>query len=312
MAAAAVVGSLILSPAAPLLVAIVFVAVVPFEKLFPRHHQRWRRPGLGTDMAYAIAQPVLGPIGTGVALAVAVASLAWLPGLAIRPLVELIPAGPRALVGLAVFDLAIYWGHRWGHEVPFLWRFHSIHHSPERLDWITGFRSHPADGALLAPAFVFLLAAGFSEEFTGVLAVVQLGTGLFLHANVRWRWKPLHRVIVTPELHHWHHANERDARFTNYAAFLPVWDILFGTYFMPADRRPQHYGVDEPIPAGLAEQLWHPLRGLSRPWTYLRHPASGVRHLVRLTRRGVGQMWDSARHPRRTAVTDPGRMARFS
>ena len=47
---------------------------------------------------------------------------------------------------VALFDLAIYWAHRWSHEVPALWRFHAVHHSTEHLDWISGFRNHPLDG----------------------------------------------------------------------------------------------------------------------------------------------------------------------
>jgi sterol desaturase/sphingolipid hydroxylase (fatty acid hydroxylase superfamily) len=213
-------------------------------------------------------------------------------------MVAQIPPVPQMLVGVALFDLAIYWAHRWGHEVPFLWRFHAVHHSSERMDWISGLRNHPFDGALIAPAFVFLLAAGFSAEFTGALAIIQLVTGLFVHANVRWRWRPLHRVVITPEFHHWHHSNEPDAHCSNYSVFLPVWDLVFGTYFMPADRRPQRYGVDDPVPPRFADQLWYPMRGLTRPWPYLRRPVSGVRHLARLVRSGLRQMRTSAQHPR--------------
>ena len=296
---AAVVTGVALDSTVLLGVVALFVLVVPFEKLFPRHSQPLRRPGLYTDLAYAMAQPVLGAAGIVVAVVVGVASLAWLPGLAIRPLVAQVPPVPKMLVGVALFDLAIYWAHRWGHEVPFLWRFHSIHHSNERMDWISGLRVHPLDGALIAPAFVFLLGAGFNNEFAGALAVIQLVTGLFLHANVRWRWRPLHRIVATPEFHHWHHSNERDAHCSNYSAFLPAWDLAFGTYFVPKDRRPQRYGVDEPIPAGMVDQLWYPLRGVARPWSFLRHPGAGARHLTRLVRRGLGQMRASAHRPRR-------------
>jgi len=274
-----------------------FFFVVPFEKLFPRHRQRVRRPGLGTDLAYALAQPVLGAAGVAVALVVGIASLAWLPGLAIRPVIDQLPDLPRLLVGIALFDLAGYWAHRWGHEVPFLWRFHAVHHSSEQLDWISGLRTHPLDGALIAPAFVFLLGAGFSGEFTGLLAVVQIVTGLFLHANVRWRWRRLDRIVATPEFHHWHHANEVDAHCSNYSAFLPVWDLAFGTWFMPSGRRPARYGVDDPVPSGLADQLLYPLRGLARPWVHLRHPWRGARYLGHLVRRGLGQMAATARRP---------------
>ena len=306
LALAAVAGGLALDSTALLGIAALCVIVVPFEKLFPRHHQRVRRPGLGTDLAYGLAQPVLGSAGIAVAIVVGVVSLAWLPGLVLSPLVNLLPPVAKMLLGVALFDLAIYWAHRWAHEVPFLWRFHAIHHSNERMDWISGLRNHPLDGALIAPAFVFLLGAGFSAEFTGVLALVQIVTGLFLHANVRWCWRPLHRLVITPEFHHWHHSNEPDAHCSNYSVFLPLWDLVFGTYFMPEGRRPQRYGVDDPIPTGLTAQLWYPLRGLDRPWPYLRHPVAGGRHLVRLVGRGLAQMRASARHPQHRQAAGVG------
>jgi sterol desaturase/sphingolipid hydroxylase (fatty acid hydroxylase superfamily) len=277
----------------------VFVLVVPFEKLFPRHRQPVRRRALGTDLAYALASGPLGAFGIGVGLVLSVVSLLWLPGLLLRPLVLALPAAPRMVLGVLLFDVVGYWSHRFSHEVPFLWRFHRIHHSTEQLDWISGFRLHPIDAAVLAPAFVLLLVAGFSAELSGVLVVVQLVTGLFLHANVRWRWRPLQRLVVTPELHHWHHANELDARNTNYSGFLPLWDLLFGTWFVPQDRRPQVYGVDEPVPAGILGQLWDPVRGLRNPLRMLRHPWLAFRELRTMVRRGRGQMWASVRRTRR-------------
>ncbi len=123
-------------------------------------------------------------------------------------------------------------------------------------------RNHPIDGAIVAPAAAFLLVAGFSAELTGVLAAVQFFIGLFAHANVRWRLRPLHRIVLTPEFHHWHHANEPEAIFTNYSVFLPIWDQLFGTYRMPRDQRPTVYGVSEYVPSGFVAQLAHPV-----PWS---------------------------------------------
>jgi hypothetical protein len=153
------------------------------------------------------------------------------------------------------------------------------------------------------PPFVFLLAAGFSPEVTGALAIVQVVLGLFLHANVRWRLRPLHRLVITPEFHHWHHANEPGAISTNHSVFLPIWDIAFGTYHMPADRRPQRYGVDEEIPAGMAAQLMHPFRGIGNPWRHLRHPLratqSAARNVAALT---VEISRSTGRRPRVRAI----------
>lgn len=307
LALAMIGGSLAIDRGGLVAIPVLFLLVVPFEKLFPRHRQRLRRPHLGTDIGYALAGPLLSGIGLAAAVVVAGLSLAWLPGLALRPLVAAIPPSLAPLVGIALFDLAIYWTHRWYHEVPVLWRFHAIHHSPQHMDWVSGFRSHPFDGTLIAPAFVFLLAAGFSAEFTGVLAVVQFVLGIFLHANVRWRLRPLHRLVITPEFHHWHHANEPGAINSNYSVFLPAWDLLFGTYFMPKHRRPQVYGVSEHIPVGMAAQLWYPLRDMGNPLRAVRHPIRSFKGGLRFVWRLLREMKRSATRPRRPSyeVADP-------
>ncbi|MEQ8717674.1 MAG: sterol desaturase family protein [Acidimicrobiales bacterium] len=254
------------------IIAALFVLVVPFEKLFRRHRQRIRRPGLRTDLTYALVSPLNNLIGlvAGVVIAVLCFPL-WLPAFTLRPLVMAQPGWLIAIEGVLLLDVLIYWTHRLSHEVPLFWRFHSIHHSSARMDWISGIRVHPFDGVLIAVPVVFALVAGFQLEVVGGFAVVQFLIGLFAHANVRWRLRPLHRIVMTPEFHHWHHGNHPESIHTNYSVFLPVWDIIFGTYFMPADRRPQRYGVDEAVPAGVVSQMLYPLRrrstGTARPST---------------------------------------------
>ncbi len=257
--------SLRTNAAAPFLVVALFVLVVPFEKLFPRHRgQRVRRQGLGTDLTFALATPLISVVGVIVALVAGVVSLAWLPGLALRPLVAMLSAPALPILGAVLFDLAGYWVHRFAHEKATLWRFHSVHHTAEQLDWLSGIRVHPLDGFLLGPPVLLLIAAGFPAKITGGIAILQMIVGLFLHANVRWRLRPLHRIIATPDFHHWHHANEPASIHTNYAAFLPLWDQLFGTYRVPKDRQPQRYGIDEPHPTSFVGLLATPLKGLRR------------------------------------------------
>jgi sterol desaturase/sphingolipid hydroxylase (fatty acid hydroxylase superfamily) len=297
---ALVVGALLVINPAPLVgVIVLFVLVVPFEKLFPRHRQRLRRPGLGTDLVYGLAGRGLAVFGLVVGAALGVLSLLWVPGLVLRPVVALLPSPFKAVVAFLLFDALVYWAHRWSHEVPFLWRFHVIHHSSKQMDWVSGVRAHPLDGLVVAPVFVFLISAGFSPKLSGAFVIVQFVVGLFLHANVRWRWRPLHRVVITPEFHHWHHADEADAHHTNYSTFLPVWDLLFGTYFMPADRRPQVYGAGESVPDSLTAQLWQPLRGLPTPWSVMRHPVISLRRLRANLRRGWQQILTSTTRSRR-------------
>ena len=273
-----IVGALYISTEGIFVILLLFIIVAPFEKLFPRHKgQKIRRPALDTDVGYALASPLLGLLTGAVTIFIGVLSLAWIPGLLIKPYVAMIPEQYMPVIGLLLFDSLIYWTHRFYHEIPVLWKFHAIHHSTEHLDWASGFRTHPLDGTILAPAFFFLIAAGFSLEITGALAVAQIILGLFLHANVNWKLRWLHRIIITPEFHHWHHTNERDAIWTNYSTFLPIWDQLFGTYFMPKNRRPMRYGVDEEIPKGILRQLCYPFRGWNNPAWYLFHPFKSLK-----------------------------------
>ena len=73
----------------------------------------------------------------------------------------------------------------------------------------------------------------------GAFAAVQGILAVLLHANVRWRLRPLGRIVSTTEFHHWHHSLGDDARDANYAAFLPIFDVIFGTYHMPRRRPPR-------------------------------------------------------------------------
>ncbi len=300
-------ASLAISRQPLFLLALLFVLVVPFEKWMPRHpEQKIRRKELGTDVAHGIVAPLVAPLGVFVAVTIGALSFGWLPGLALRPLVSMLPGWASMILGVFLFDALIYWTHRFSHEVPFLWRFHAVHHSTETLDWVSGLRQHPFDGVILAPAFAFLLGAGFTGQYAGVLTVVQILTGIFLHANVRWRLRPLHKLIITPEFHHWHHTNEPKAIHSNYSVFLPVWDLVFGTYFMPSNRRPQTYGINEHMPSGVAAQMLWPLRGMGNPIRILartlRHPIRSVKWLARWIRSLIAEMKRTALRPTRNVV----------
>ncbi len=278
---------------------LLFAILVPLEKLFPRRpDQRIRREGLSLDVGYALAAPVLGILASMAGILVGVISLAWLPGLAFRGIVAQIPDRWEPFVGLLVFDFIAYWAHRFMHEAPSLWRIHAIHHSPEEMDWVSGFRGHPFDGIIAVPAIFFMLAAGFEPEITGALAALQLLLGLFFHANVRLRLRPLRFIVATPDFHHWHHASEEDAIWTNYGSFLPIWDLMFGTYYVPVDRMPVTYGVDEEIPGSMLGQLRYPFEGMSSPWWIVRHPMRSLRSAMTYLRRLLGELRFSIRRPR--------------
>lgn len=159
-------------------------------------------------------------------------------------------------------DLCIYWAHRIQHKVPFLWRFHSIHHSAEHLDWLAAHREHPLD--TIYTIFVINLPAlllGFPLEIMAGFIAFRGLWAIYIHSNVRLPIGPLRVLIGAPELHHWHHDKNRD--FGNYANLSPLMDLIFGTYRCP-DHEPESFGVSEPMPKTYWGQLWHPFQKKKR------------------------------------------------
>ena len=157
---------------------------------------------------------------------------------------------------LLVADFTQYWVHRTFHAVPFLWPFHAIHHSAEEMDWLAGSRLHLVDvivtrGLTYVPIFVL----GFSERALMVYVFLVAAQATFIHANVRWEFRPLRRLVATPAFHHWHHSAEREAIDKNFAVHTPIWDLLFGTYYLP-DRWP--VGVRAGAAAGRCRRAGSP------------------------------------------------------
>ena len=231
--------------------------LVPLERLMPRHAQRILRRGLHVDLLHAVL--------TGL--------LAFLPVMFVFPFLESIRSQSLTAsiaelplisqIALAFFaqEFLIYWGHRFSHEIPILWRFHSVHHSSEKLDWLAGERRHPIDGAIMAFFVgVPLLFLGFDLIDLLWLGVFNSLWDMTIHANLRWRLRFMKGLWVTTEYHHWHHVVDQEIRNRNYAGALPVFDWLFGTYYLPKDKMPNGYGIDTPMPNSYLGQLTQPFR----------------------------------------------------
>lgn len=175
------------------------------------------------------------------------------------------PLWLQAIEVYLLVDFCGYWTHRLFHQGGW-WPFHAVHHSSTDLDWLGSLRVHPVNDLVnkLAQATPVLLL-GFNPYVTLSTAPVLTFYAIFIHANVNWDFGPLRSVVATPVFHRWHHSREREAWDKNFAGLLPLWDILFGTYYMPHGRYPENFGINEPMPAGWAGQFFEPFVRLVKP-----------------------------------------------
>jgi len=261
--AAAVVFALVLRGGGIVIgIALLFVLFVPLEKRFALRKQRVFRKGLLTDLTHILVNNALTTVAVIALVVVAAIPVFW-----IRRFDLVANLSSAAAVALAVLLVALgnYWGHRLTHQVPFLWRFHSVHHSIEQMDWAASGRLHPLDQAFTQAFTIFpLFLLGYSTGVFGGVAVFITLLALFQHANVRLRFPGVRWVINTPEWHHWHHAIDEAARDKNFG--LPVVDKLFGTAYLPKGQRPVGFGTRSPVPAdGYLRHLAYPFTRAARP-----------------------------------------------
>ncbi len=229
--------------AAPLLVALVIVTGI-CERFWPAERQAVLARGHVQDACFvALHAIVVIPLMT--LLSVGAAALigghaSWIelraaqdwPGWLIVPLT------------VVAMDGANWLAHYADHRLDFLWRFHALHHSQEELSVLTSFRAHPlmhTTGFLLAAVPVAVLMP--TRPIAPVVITVYVCVGTLQHANLRWTFGPVGRVVVSPAYHRLHHAP--DVQRANLGVVLTIWDVLAGRARFPARRA-------APGPTGLA------------------------------------------------------------
>ena len=256
--------------AAPLLVALV-VATGICERIWPAEPRPLLARGHVQDALYlALHAIVVIPLMT--LLSVGAATLVsghahWIelptqdwPGWLLVPLT------------IVAMDGANWLAHYADHRLDALWRFHALHHSQEELSVLTSFRAHPlmhTTGFVLATIPVVALMP--ARPIAPVLITVYVCIGTLQHANLRWTFGPLGRVLVSPAYHRFHHACDDQA--VNLGVVLTIWDILTGYARFPArgdgltrtglDGRPVPVEQDDPArraPVLVARQLIEPFQ----------------------------------------------------
>ena len=237
---------------------------VAFEKLWPIYSQPVFRPRWQTDFTYFVVNHFLVGLILLIVNFLVHRFFGWAQFESLQHLIGDLPFFAELFLILLAADLVQYWTHRSYHEVPFLWRFHAIHHSAQYMDWMAGSRLHMFELISTRVAVLGIIyVLGFSKEVMDTYIIIVGFHAVFNHANVRlplvFSRAPLKYFVVTPDFHHWHHSSEQVALDRNYAAHFAFIDYLFGTAVKSDQRFPEKYGVlGDYMPDGFLKQQAFP------------------------------------------------------
>jgi sterol desaturase/sphingolipid hydroxylase (fatty acid hydroxylase superfamily) len=247
--------------------ALLMAIFLPLERAFGvRKKQRSFRKAFGADVALYYLNSIVPKLILVMPLSLIAGFVHYYVPAGIYSWIAGVPSWSRLLAALVVGEVGCYWGHRWSHEIPMLWRFHSIHHGALEIDWLVNTHAHPVDMIFtrlcgLVPMYLLGLAQPVANSIDLAPLIVTIAAtiwGFFIHANLAWRFGPLEWIVASPAFHHWHHTNDGPELIDkNYAAMLPLVDKLFGTLHLPREW-PARYGTETAVSPSLAGQLLQP------------------------------------------------------
>ncbi len=233
------------------IIAAALVVLFVAERLYPAARQRWNSARLGRNFALAFINFMLGPL-----IVLPLSAYAAMHGLGLRP------GWWNIGFDLVVLDGWIYAWHRLNHKLPFLWRFHEVHHLDEALDTTTGVRFHFGEVVMSAVVRAIVIWALAIPLFTvAIFETLVVLAALFQHSNLKLPSifeNLLSKFIVTPKLHWVHHHALREDTDSNYATMLSFWDILFRSRSPHARRTDMIIGVEGKPEKGLIAILLMP------------------------------------------------------
>ena len=234
---------------------------IPIELFLPKRldqskfHEEWR-----TDLVYFVISHLFVQI-TAVLIKFPAELVFSNIGLStVQSLVQDIWFLPQLFLALLISDLFQYTAHYFFHKIPYLWRFHAVHHSIINIDWLAGSRIHFVDLiAVRAFSYLPLYILGFSSSvFNAYIILVSL-QAVLAHTNTRINFGFWKYIFVTPQYHHWHHSSNPKAHDKNFAIHFPFIDMLFGTYYPIGETWPENTGLGETrFPKGFVRQFVFP------------------------------------------------------
>jgi sterol desaturase/sphingolipid hydroxylase (fatty acid hydroxylase superfamily) len=246
--------------AAPLLVGLVVVTGI-CERIWPAEPRPVLARGHIQDACFlALHAVVVIPLMTLLSVGAATLLSEHAQWIELRPAQDW-PGWVVIPVTIVAMDAANWLAHYADHRFTALWRFHALHHSQEELSVLTSFRAHPlmhTTGFLLASVPVVILMP--ARPIDPVLITVYVCVGTLQHANLRWTFGPVGRVLVSPAYHRLHHAT--DIQDMNLGVVLTIWDVLAGRASFPSRaQRVSRTGLDgRPVPVEQDVLTTTPLR----------------------------------------------------
>ena len=237
-----------------LLMALIYV---PLERLWPQYpNQGTFRKDWTQDLVYFMSTHFPLQILSFMVLLPATLATKYLGIPVLQQWIARMPWWLQFFLAVVVADVAEYFVHLAFHKVPFLWRFHAIHHSSKALDWIAGSRSHFVDDTLVRGLVLAPLMLGFSQSIILWYLVFVTLHATWVHCNFAPNAKWLEKFLIMPRYHHWHHTSQKEGIDKNFAIHFPWIDRIFGTYYYP-DTWPEKYGLDseEILPSFIGQTI---------------------------------------------------------
>jgi lathosterol oxidase len=235
------------------------VIYVPLERLWPLHPEQGTFRNQWTlDVVYFMSTHLPIQILSFLILlpAVQFSKYLRLPGL--QALIAGLPWFLQFFLAVLVADVAEYFIHLAFHKVPFLWRFHALHHSSTALDWLSGSRGHFFEDIIVRASILTPLMLAFSQSIILAYLIFVTLQATWSHCNFAPSPRWLARCLVTPRYHHWHHTSRKEGLDKNFAVHFPWVDKIFGTYYYP-DEWPESYGLNgEQISPNFVRQTIEP------------------------------------------------------
>jgi len=178
-----------------------------------------------------------------------------------------IASWPIWLQFVLMFVLAdfIQWNvHRMLHKVPWLWKFHQIHHSTKEMGFAAHLRFHWMETIVYKSIqYLPLALIGFGIDDFFIIHIIAVLLGHLNHANINVDYGVFKYLFNNPKMHIWHHAKvlPKNTYGVNFGISLSVWDYLFNTNYIPNDGRDIELGFegDEAVPEQTVQQLIYPL-----------------------------------------------------